>query len=96
MRNTLALRLARFGPEDPDTLHSMNNLAVSYARLNRHQDAFDLDKKTYEKEKRKREAKRKRWAAKLATQERARQVRREREAGEVAVPSRDESVRRVR
>ena len=39
---TLALRKAKLGPDHPDTLSSMNNLAVSYAALGRQAEALKL------------------------------------------------------
>src|SRR5262249_8702820 len=43
---TLALRKAKLGPNHPETLRSMNNLAVSYARLGRLTDALKLREET--------------------------------------------------
>ena len=43
---TLALRKAKLGPDHPDTLLSMNNLANSYAALGRHADALKLHEET--------------------------------------------------
>src|SRR5262249_42147031 len=39
---TLALRKANLGPDDPDTLASMNNLAISYRIRGRHVKAAKL------------------------------------------------------
>jgi tetratricopeptide (TPR) repeat protein len=43
---TRELRTAKLGPDHPDTLRSMNNLAVSYAALGRHADALKLREET--------------------------------------------------
>ena len=43
---TLALQKARLGPDHPDTLTSMNNLAISYAALGRHAEALKLHEET--------------------------------------------------
>jgi tetratricopeptide (TPR) repeat protein len=42
----LALQKAKLGPDHPDTLGGMNNLANSYAALGRHADALNLDEET--------------------------------------------------
>ena len=39
LEETLALRKAKLGPDHPETLSSMNNLADSYAALGRDADA---------------------------------------------------------
>ena len=47
LRETLALRsFAKLGPDHPDTLNSMNNLAMSYAALGRHAEALKLHEET--------------------------------------------------
>ena len=43
---TLKLRKAKLGPDHPDTLASMNNLAGSYAALGRHSEALPLYEET--------------------------------------------------
>jgi hypothetical protein len=43
---TLALQKAKLGPDHPDTLASMNNLAHSYAALGRQADALKLREQT--------------------------------------------------
>src|SRR5262249_5339475 len=43
---TLALRKAQLGPDHPDTLRSMNNLATNYAGLGRRADALKLHEET--------------------------------------------------
>ena len=43
---TLALRRKKLGPDDPDTLASMNNLALSYGDAGRHADALKLREET--------------------------------------------------
>ncbi len=43
---TLALMKARVGPDHPNTLTSMHNLAYSYASLGRHGDALKLHEET--------------------------------------------------
>ena len=45
---TLALRKAKQAPDDPDTLKSMNNLAVSYQMLGRYAEALKLNEETLE------------------------------------------------
>ena len=37
---------AKLGPDHPDTLKSMNNLAISYAGLGRHAEALKLNEET--------------------------------------------------
>ena len=44
---TLALRKAKLGPDHPDTLLSMNNLANSYAALGRHAEALKLPRRRW-------------------------------------------------
>jgi hypothetical protein len=41
-----ALRSVHFGPDHPDTLMSMNNLAVSYRDAGRHAEALKLHEET--------------------------------------------------
>jgi hypothetical protein len=43
---TLTLQKAKLGPDHPDTLKSMNSLAISYAALGRHTDARLLFEET--------------------------------------------------
>src|SRR5262249_16268346 len=43
---TVALRKAKLGPDHPDTLRSMNNLANSYHALGRYADALKLREQT--------------------------------------------------
>ena len=43
---TLALMKAKLGPDHPDTLRSMNNLATSYYSLGRHAEALKLHEET--------------------------------------------------
>ena len=43
---TLALRKAKLGPDHPDTLMSMNDLASSYSALGRHAEALKLYEET--------------------------------------------------
>jgi tetratricopeptide (TPR) repeat protein len=43
---TLALRKARLGPDDPDTLHSMHDLAVGYRAVGRRADALRVSEET--------------------------------------------------
>ncbi|HKB39060.1 MAG TPA: tetratricopeptide repeat protein, partial [Gemmataceae bacterium] len=45
-KETLALQEAKLGPDHPDTLRSMNGLAVSYANRGHHADAVKLYKES--------------------------------------------------
>ena len=43
---TLVLRKAKLGPDHPDTLRTMNNLAITYHALGREAEALELREKT--------------------------------------------------
>ena len=43
---TLALRKAKLGPRDPDTLQSMEDVGISYYTLDRHTEAMKLSEDT--------------------------------------------------